>query len=106
MAAFHSLCANHTAKECMMSASVRIAIVDDRADDAEDRRAAIEAKDDWPALVSTEVFSSADDLIDAFEKDNKFFDVILTDVFMAKRGDDSRKDSPDEGGIRIKEWLQ
>jgi DNA-binding NtrC family response regulator len=90
-----------------MSGRVNIAIVDNYIEYAEARRAAIESKTDWPAIVTTEIFTNADDLIDAFDKQGKFFDIIFTDVFMPERGEDPRKPGlPETGAIRIKSWLQ
>lgn len=85
---------------------VNIAIVDNKIEFALEVQKIIENKTDWPAKVTTEIFTNADDLIDAFDKQGKFYDVIITDVFMPARGEDPAEvGTPDTGAIRIKEWL-
>src|SRR5438034_11392820 len=83
-----------------------IAIVDNRREYAEERQQVIEGKTDWSIPVRTEIFTNADDLIEAFTKKGKFYDVIITDVFMPKRGSESMEEgTPEQGAIRIKDWL-
>ncbi len=85
---------------------VNIAIIDNRIEYAQEIQQAIEDKTDWPAKITTEIFTNADDLIDAFEKRGKFYDVIITDVFMPARDEDPTGDgTPQKGAIRIKDWL-
>ena len=90
-----------------MKSKVHIALVDDRREFADERRQKIEEQKGWPFHVGTKVFTSADDLIDAIEKEGEYFEVIITDVFMPKRGCQyGSQGSPEEGAIRIKKWLE
>lgn len=80
--------------------------MDDKPEHAEMRQNIIESRTNWTAFVKTEIFTNADDFIEACDDQGKFFDIIFTDVFMPKKGAPYGTDSPEEGAIRIKKWLK
>jgi DNA-binding NtrC family response regulator len=73
--------------------TVRIAIIDDRVEYASEAQQAIESHD-WGIDVTTEVFGGAKHFIAAAER--KYFDIILTDVFMP---------TPEQGAFAVTDWL-
>jgi DNA-binding NtrC family response regulator len=93
----------------MGSYTANIAVVDNRPADAEAIANALEEADDkLPCPIATTIFTNADDLIDAVEREDRFFDVILSDVFMPPRegASDDTEGTPEAGGIRVWEWLK
>jgi DNA-binding NtrC family response regulator len=76
--------------------TIHIAIVDDMRNLAEERRNHIRRGDLWEEDVETRVFTSADELIDAVDRQGEFFEVVISDLFMPTK---------EEGGVKVKNWL-
>lgn len=94
----------------MFDPTVRIAFLDDDLEVAEARRRII---DEWfadnidkaPVRVSTATFKFVEDFFDAVEEVGPF-DVIVSDMYMRPRSAPDEDESPEGGGLAVRDWLK
>ena len=86
-----------------MERKIFLAIVDNLRDHAEKRQRVV--AEAWPGRFVINLYSNADEFIRAAEE--KWFDVILTDVYMPAENDPNphAQGDPMSGAYRITEWL-